>query len=100
MCAAVVVLVTLLGLPAIARADHSKLTLESTGPAGGNGDVPADLAGPLDAGKRVFISTPETLTSADTDSSFDIYSHTGATTALLSAGNPGGNGAYPASFSR
>ena len=91
----------LLGLPAgVAQADHSKLALESTGPAGGNGALPADLAGPLDAGKRVFISTPEALTSADTDSSFDLYSRTGGTTALLSAGSPGGNGAFPASFGR
>jgi hypothetical protein len=91
----------LLALPGgVAQADHGKLALESMGPAGGNGSLPADLAGPLDAGERVFISTPEVLTSADTDSSFDLYSRTGGTTALLSAGSPGGNGAFPASFGR
>ena len=78
-----IVVMALLGLPAgVAQADHSKLAVESTGPAGGNGALPADLAGPLDAGKRVFIRTPEPLTSADTDSSLDLYSRTGGTLRL------------------
>ena len=85
-------------MPAHAHAQHSKLSLESIGPAGGNGAFPADLVGPLDANKRVLMTTAEHLTSSDTDSADDVYSRTGGTTTLLSSGSTGGNGAYPANF--
>jgi hypothetical protein len=96
----VVVLAALAALPAGARAQHSQLSLESVGPAGGNGAIPADVVGSRDAGSRLFLTTAEQLSSADTDSSLDLYSRTGGTTTLLSAGTTGGNGAYPANYGR
>ena len=83
-----------------AHAHHSKLSLESIGPAGGNGAHAADVVGAADIGKRTFLTTPEALASPDTDSSLDLYSRTGGTTALLSSGTPGGNGAFPANWGR
>ena len=97
---ALAALAALVCAAAPAHATHSKLSLESIGPAGGNGAPAADLVGAADTGKRAFVTTPEALTSADTDSSFDLYSHTAGTTSLLSTGTPGGNGAYPANWGR
>jgi hypothetical protein len=91
-------LIVLAAMPGMANAQHSNLSLESIGPAGGNDAIPADVVGSLDAGGRVFMTTSEPLTAADTDSSFDLYSRTGATTTLLSTGTAGGNGAYPANY--
>ena len=85
-------LLALLLLPAAAHAQHSKLSLESIGPAGGNGALAADTVGATDANKRVFFATAEPLTSSDTDSSLDLYSRTGGNTARLSTGATGGNG--------
>ena len=79
-------------LPAGAYAQHSQLALESIGPAGGNGAAPADVVGSRDAGKRVFLTTTEPLGAADTDSSLDLYAHTGGTTTLLSRAPPGETG--------
>ncbi len=89
-------LVVLVLAPASAHGQHSKVSLESIGPGGGNGPLPADLAAPIDTDNRPYLSTPEALTSADTDSSFDLYSRSGPNTTLASVGSPGGNGAYPA----
>jgi hypothetical protein len=82
--------------PASAHGQHSKVSLESIGPAGGNGPLPADLAAQADTDNRPYLSTLEALTSADTDSSFDLYSRYGPTTTLATTGSTGGNGAYPA----
>jgi Ca2+-binding RTX toxin-like protein len=48
-------------------------TLVSTGPAGGNGAVDAFLAGASADTARVFLETEESLISADTDISQDVY---------------------------
>jgi hypothetical protein len=73
-------------------------TLVSTGPAGGNGGFDASLAGVSDDGSHVFLATKERLTSADTDSQFDVYDRSGGTTTLVSTGPAGGNGATGAFF--
>jgi hypothetical protein len=73
-------------------------TLVSTGPAGGNGGFDASLAGASDDGSHVFLATKERLTSADTDSQFDVYDRSGGTTTLVSTGPAGGNGATGAFF--
>jgi len=87
-------------MPAAAHAQHSKLSLESIGPAGGNGTGAADVVGTQDSDKRIFMTTTEHLTSGDTDSSLDLYSKTGGVTTLLSTGTSGGNGAFAANFGR
>ena len=76
----------------------STTTLLSTGPAGGNGALPATFEGSSADGTRVFLSTSEALTAADTDTGRDIYRRAGATTELVSAGPGGGNGAFDADF--
>src|SRR5215210_3503197 len=92
------VLMALVAMPAAAQAQHSKISLESIGPGGGNGSFAADLVGAPEAGKRVFLSTPEPLTAGDTDSSIDLYSRTGGNTTLLTTGTSGGNGVFPANY--
>jgi hypothetical protein len=84
--------------PSPAVAQHTKLSLESIGPNGGNGAQSADLVGVRKAGKRAFIRTAEPLVGEDTDSSLDLYERTSGGTALLSSGPLGGNGAFPANF--
>jgi agmatine/peptidylarginine deiminase len=99
--AVMLVLATMLavaGLPAAARAQHTKLSLESIGPDGGNAGQSADLVGAPSVGKRAFIRTAEPLVSADTDSSVDLYERTGSGMALASTGPAGGNGAFGANF--
>src|SRR4029079_16449812 len=81
-----------------ALAQHTKLSLESIGPGGGNGGQSANLVGATTGGKRAIVTTAEPLVAADTDSSPDLYEHTGGGVTLLSTGLQGGNGAYPASF--
>jgi hypothetical protein len=73
-------------------------TLLSTGPAGGNGALPAAFEGASADGTRVFLSTSEALTAGDTDTRRDIYRRDGATTELVSTGPGGGNGAFDADF--
>ena len=91
-------LTVLAAVPAAAHAQHSKLSLESTGPAAGNGAHPADVVGAADAGQRVFLATTEQLSWEDTDSSLDLYSRAGGATTLQSTGTAGGNGAYAANY--
>ncbi len=63
----------------------------STGPLGGNGAVPAAfLSSSLD-GTRAFFETGESLETADTDSSTDIYERTAGGTTRISTGAIGGN---------
>ena len=72
--------------------------LISTGPAGGNGAIPAAFEGSSD-GTWIFFSTSESLIAADTDMSRDIYRRANAgTTTLVSTGPGGGNGAFDADF--
>ena len=85
-------------LPATGHAQHTKLSLESIGPDGGNGAQSAELVGALGVGKRSFIRTAEPLVSSDTDSSLDVYERTGSGTTLVSTGPTGGNGAFPVNF--
>ena len=73
-------------------------TLLSTGPAGGNGALPAAFEGSSADGQRVFLSTNESLTAGDTDTRRDIYARAGGTTELVSSGPAGGNGAFDADF--
>jgi hypothetical protein len=81
-----------------AIAQHTKVSLESVGPDGGNGGQSANLVGAESAGKRAIVTTAEPLVASDTDSSLDLYERTGGGTALLSTGPQAGNGAFPASF--
>lgn len=75
------------------------VTIASTGPDGGNGEVNVTFAGVTPAGDTVFFETSESLVSADADSSQDAYQRTGGATSLVSAGEAGkGNLAVPASF--
>jgi hypothetical protein len=85
-------------LPAAASAQHTKLSLESLGPNGGNGTQAADLVGRASVGQRSVFRTSESLVAADSDTSLDLYERTGSGTALISTGPNGGNGAFPATF--
>jgi Ca2+-binding RTX toxin-like protein len=69
-------------------------TLVSTGPAGG--DLPRDAfgVGMSADGTRVFFTTAESLVSADSDVSTDLYERAGGETTLLSTGPAGGNGRF------
>jgi hypothetical protein len=73
-------------------------TLLSTGPSGGNGAFDMFFAAVSADGARAFFETDERLTSADTDSSFDVYERAGGTTTLVSIGSPGGNGLPDVTF--
>jgi hypothetical protein len=75
-------------------------TLVSTGPAGGNGDFDAGLPdrGVAADGTRVFFETNESLVSADTDASYDVYERAGGQTTLVTTGPAGGNGNAAAWF--
>jgi Tol biopolymer transport system component len=68
----------------------------STGPTGGNGPFDASYAGSSLDGARVFIETREPLVATDTDTSQDIYERSGGSTAQVSTGPAGGNGAADA----
>jgi Ca2+-binding RTX toxin-like protein len=74
-------------------------TLVSTGPAGGNGSAAAAFVGAADDGSRVFLMTEESLVSADTDATRDLYERTDGHTTLVSTGPAGGNGAVHVPFS-
>ncbi len=72
--------------------------LVSTGAIGGNGGFNAFFAGSSADGSKVFFGTAEKLTGSDSDSQTDIYERSGGSTALVSTGATGGNGAFPAFF--
>ncbi len=78
-----------------AAADHSVTDLISVG---GNGAFNAVFEYATPDGSRVFFETSEKLVAADTDSNRDVYERVGATTALVSTGPTGGNGAFDADF--
>jgi hypothetical protein len=73
-------------------------TLVSAGPAGGNAPVDALFQAASRDGLHVFVGTTESLVATDTDGRFDIYDRSGATTALVSTGPAGGQGAFDAFF--
>ena len=73
-------------------------TLVSTGLTGGNGNADADITGASEDGTLAFFVTSEQLTSADQDSSFDVYSRSDTTTALISTATGVGNGPHTAVF--
>ena len=73
-------------------------TLVSTGPTGGNGAFDAFFAGASADGTRVFFGTAESLVSADTDTTVDVYERAGGQTTLVSTGPTGGNGIFDAFF--
>ena len=74
------------------------ISLVSTGPTGGNGEVGAFYNGSSADGSRVFFDTQEPLTAGDTDGSTDIYERVGGATNLISTGPAGGNGTFFSSF--
>jgi hypothetical protein len=92
-----VIALAMLALPLGASANHSFHELVSTGPGGGNAAVDASFRGASEDGMHAFFETNESLVSADTDGSQDVYERSGLSTTLVSAG---GNGAYPANFAR
>jgi hypothetical protein len=73
-------------------------TLVSTGPSGGNGDFDVVYKGISEDGTHVFFETGERLVSGDTDGAADVYERSGGSTALVSNGPSGGNGAFDASY--
>ena len=73
-----------------ASGNHSVTDLLSIGPDGGNANVPATYQGASEDGTHVFFRTDESLVSADTDFSFDIYQRFGTTTTLMSIGSQPG----------
>lgn len=77
----------------------SSTTLLTSGPAGGNGPFHTYFEGVSTAGSPVAFGTRESLVSTDTDSSEDVYEHSGTGTAIVSTGPAGGNGAFDALLS-
>jgi hypothetical protein len=64
----------------------------------GNGHFDARFAGASADGKHVFFMTAEKLSSADTDTSVDVYDRNGTVTTLVSRGQIHGNGHFDATF--
>jgi hypothetical protein len=95
---AAVCLFVLGALALTASANHSQTDLVSIGPDGGNGAFDAQYGGTSADGSHAYFTTTESLVSADTDSSTDVYERVGTTTTLVSTGPTGGNGAFQARF--
>ena len=74
-------------------------TLVSTGPTGGNGAFDAFFRGASADGTRVFFGTFESLVSADTDTSHDVYERVGWADDAGLDRSTGGNGTFHAFFS-
>jgi hypothetical protein len=72
----------------------------SSGPTSSDPIFGAALIDISDDGSRVFFTTDERLVAADTDSVFDMYERTAGGIALVSTGEMGGNGAFPAQSGR
>jgi hypothetical protein len=74
-------------------------SLVTTGPtAGGAGGALPVFGGSSADGAHAFFETDEKLTSGDSDSQYDVYERSGASTALVSTGPAGGNGAVDAFY--
>ena len=69
----------------------------SGGAINGDGAFNVTFAGSSTDASRVFFTSSEKLTSADTDTRADIYEAAGSTT-LISAGQINGNGAFTPTF--
>jgi hypothetical protein len=95
--AAALSLAMLAALSPAANADR-QTDLLSIGPNGGNGAADVFYGGTTPDGSHVYFTTTESLVSADTDSSADVYERVGTTTTLISTGPTGGNGPNDASF--
>jgi hypothetical protein len=91
-------LVALVALSSTASANHSQTDLVAIGPNGGNGPFDSAYGGSSADGEHVLFTTKESLVTADTDSSIDVYERVGTTTTLISTGPTGGNGAFDAQF--
>jgi hypothetical protein len=76
-------------------ASGGQTTLVSTGPTGGNGDIPTSFMGSSTDGSRVFFNTAESLVATDLDDMPDIYERFAGDTTLLSVGAVGGSGQFP-----
>ena len=87
-------------LTGLAGANHSLYQHISQGEINGNGSFGAFLEDASADGARVFFGTDEQLVSIDTDSSRDIYEHSGGSTKLVSAGQINGNGPFDVSAAR
>ena len=64
----------------------------------GNGPFAAKFDAASEDGSRVFFSTPEQLSGADTDARRDVYQRSGGATTLVSTGPAGGNGDFSPAF--
>jgi hypothetical protein len=74
-------------------------TLVSTpGTCPGGSDCSASYGDASNDGSHVYFETNERLSSADEDSSQDVYDWTAGTRTLISIGPDGGNGSGPATF--
>ena len=69
-------------------------TLISVGQINGNGAFDAGFSAVSSDGQRMLFVSYEQLSSADTDSSLDLYERSGGSTSLVSAGQINGNGAF------
>jgi hypothetical protein len=69
------------------------ISTNGAGPAG-----TTDFGGSSADGSRVFFTTTRPLSSADTDTSADLYEKVGTATNLLSTGPPGGNGSFDVTY--
>lgn len=89
--AALVVIGLTAPLVAWALAATSTTTLVSTGPAGGNEELPAFFQNLSADGSRMIFTSDETLHAEDTDTARDLYQRSGGITTLVSIGPNGGN---------
>ena len=87
-----------LALAGGAGASHPLLSLDSVGPAGGNGPFNAFYRGVSADGARLWLETDEALVPGDTDGFVDVYERAGGVTRLVSTGPDGGNGPFDAYF--
>jgi hypothetical protein len=83
---ALAVLYVALLAPGPATAEHSVTEHASIGPAGGNSGFYAERHAISEDGARLFFSTPDALTTDDTDSATDLYVRAGGVTTLISKG--------------
>jgi hypothetical protein len=67
----------------------STTTIVTTSATGGNGPRHADFAGSSADGATAYFETDESMLSADTDASFDVYKRIGGVTTLMSDGTAG-----------
>jgi hypothetical protein len=80
------------------RSGGTTTTLISIGSAGGNGSVDAFFDDNSADGAHAFFDTDESLVSADTDPTLDVYDHSAGTTSLVSTGPAGGSDGFLAFY--